>query len=554
MPSGYAIWEVRTQGSDNNSGCFDPNPTLSTTLSTGNGTSIYPTVSASNYSFLSNDINHYLYIKSGTNWKPGWYQITDVSGGSAIVNANIGQVVQLNSRLSTTAGIGSSDSLSSGSWTVDYSQSNSNAFLYTNLYLSTTSQFTAIGQSFTPNMIGNTIRITYATSGITTGVYVINSLSGSSANLDRVAGSIGGTGGTGYFGGAIADPSIAFRDFKVNTAGNNFIFLKADGEYNKTVASYQAGGGCPHVYGYSTYRHDNGRPVMNLNARDARYFGSGDGNSTKCRNFYIKTYDNRNASLMTNGNNQVYSVIVNCISEGTPTNSAAGLTYKRCAWTYLDGWYSSGNDYVTILNHDPNTNKYGGIAGGVITYNSYIRNSIVFLGNRSTTFPQWNNPGQHSGQVIKNNIFLDGTSGYLLSYENFSPFGNHSPSFIYNNIFSNNRGTMFGYGGGYTNFSFFIENNYFHNCVSALGTTSPQNYASSKSLNINNIVIPTDPFKNRNAFEIRYDGDASGGNFPKYGSLLQDFSTTITKRNKDVGPIQSYAKAIKINMNGGMRG
>ena len=43
---------------------------------------------------------------------------------------------------------------------------------------------------------------------------------------------------------------------------------------------------------------------------------------------YIKTYDNRGASLMTNGNNQVYSIIVNCISEGTPNNSAAGLSLK----------------------------------------------------------------------------------------------------------------------------------------------------------------------------------------------------------------------------------
>ena len=343
MPSTLAIWEVRTQGNDNNSGCFDPNPTLSTTLSTGNGTSIYPTVSASNYSFASNDINHYLYIKSGTNWKPGWYQITGLAGTSAVVNANIGQVVQLNRTLSTIAGVGNSEVLTSGSWTVDYSQSNANAFLYNNLYLSSTSQFTAIGASFTPNMIGNTVRITYATSGITTGVYVINSLSGNSANLDRVAGSIGGTGGTGYMGGAIADPSVAFRDYKVNTAGVNYIYVKADGEYNKTEASYQPGGGYVNIHGYSIYRHDGGRPVMNLNARDARYFGSSDGNSTRCRNFYIKNFDNRGASLMTNGNNQGYGVIVNCINEGTPTNSQAGLTYKRCAWTYLDGAFFNGD-------------------------------------------------------------------------------------------------------------------------------------------------------------------------------------------------------------------
>ena len=49
----------------------------------------------------------------------------------------------------------------------------------------------------------------------------------------------------------------------------------------------------------------------------------------------------------------------------------------------------------------------------------YFKNSIIFLGNLSTTVPQWNNPGQHGGQVIKNNIFIDGTGGYLLSYERY---------------------------------------------------------------------------------------------------------------------------------------
>lgn len=256
---------------------------------------------------------------------------------------------------------------------------------------------------------------------------------------------------------------------------------------------------------------------------------------------------------MTNGNNQPYSYIVNCINEGTPTNSASGLTYFLCSWDYLNGYYSNGF-FNTIFNHAGNTIMYGGIAGGTITYNAYYQNCIIFLGNNSSTNPIWNNPGQHSGQIIKNNIIIDGTGGFLLSYENFSPYGNHSPSFIYNNLFSNNRGTMFNYGGGYTNFSFFIENNYFHNCVAALGTTSPQNYASSKSLNINNIVISTDPFKNRNNFQINLDGDVVGGNIPRFSSLLENFTPSITKRNKDVGSIQSYSKAIKINMNGGMRG
>ena len=45
--SSFTIWEMRYNGSDLNTSCFDPNPTLSTTLSSGNGTSLFPTVSSS---------------------------------------------------------------------------------------------------------------------------------------------------------------------------------------------------------------------------------------------------------------------------------------------------------------------------------------------------------------------------------------------------------------------------------------------------------------------------------------------------------------------------
>ena len=123
--SAYAIWEVRSLGSDNNSGGFDPDATMKSTLSSSNGTSSTPTVTASDYTFVSGDIGYYLYIKSGTSWTPGWYLITSISSGSAVVNAASGQFIKANSVLSSSNGIGSTNSLSSGTWTIDYSQNNS---------------------------------------------------------------------------------------------------------------------------------------------------------------------------------------------------------------------------------------------------------------------------------------------------------------------------------------------------------------------------------------------------------------------------------------------
>ena len=63
--SNYTIWEMRYNGSDYNSGCFDPNATLATTLSSANGTSTFPSVTSSNYTFSASDVGHYLYVKSG---------------------------------------------------------------------------------------------------------------------------------------------------------------------------------------------------------------------------------------------------------------------------------------------------------------------------------------------------------------------------------------------------------------------------------------------------------------------------------------------------------
>ena len=97
----YSIFEIHANGSNSNSGMFDPNAIINTTLSTSNGTSITPSVTASNYTFVSADIGDYLFIKSGTSWTPGWYLITSISSGSAVLNATSGEVVKLNRRRSS---------------------------------------------------------------------------------------------------------------------------------------------------------------------------------------------------------------------------------------------------------------------------------------------------------------------------------------------------------------------------------------------------------------------------------------------------------------------
>ena len=98
-----AKWhEVRTDGAALNSAGFDVDSgSLLTDLYTSTGSSSSPIVSSNSYSFISSDIGNYLYLRTGTNWFPGWYQITGLAGTSAIVNAGIGSCI----KLSTGSGV-----------------------------------------------------------------------------------------------------------------------------------------------------------------------------------------------------------------------------------------------------------------------------------------------------------------------------------------------------------------------------------------------------------------------------------------------------------------
>ena len=227
--SAYAIWEVRSLGSDNNSGGFDPNATMKSTLSSSNGTSSTPTVTASDYTFVSGDIGYHLYIKSGTSWTPGWYLITSISSGSAVVNAASGQFIKANSVLSSSNGIGSTNSLSSGTWTIDYSQNNSARVSFTDLYLNSTTTCSSVANPITSAMIGNTIRVISGT-GFTAGIYVINSTSGTIATLDRAAGTSLSSNGVSNLGGAFG---TAYTGLSSSIYLNSYgiVYIKSDATY-----------------------------------------------------------------------------------------------------------------------------------------------------------------------------------------------------------------------------------------------------------------------------------------------------------------------------------
>lgn len=108
----------------------------------------------------------------------------------------------------------------------DYSLQDAAQIAFTDLVIGgTTTQLTSAGNPFTSAHVGNVINITGGT-GFTTGRYVIVSVGGSTATMDRSVGTGGSTGGTGNLGGAMAtiqgayDAAIAARV----VAGTDLIF------------------------------------------------------------------------------------------------------------------------------------------------------------------------------------------------------------------------------------------------------------------------------------------------------------------------------------------
>lgn len=545
--SAYAIWEVRSLGNDNNSGGFDPNATMKSTLSSSNGTSSTPTVTASDYTFVSGDIGYHLYIKSGTSWTPGWYLISSISSGSAVLNAASGQFIKANSVLSSSNGIGSTNSLSSGTWAIDYSQNNSARVSFTDLYLNSTTTCSSVANPITSAMIGNTIRI-ISGSGFTAGVYVINSTSGVIAQLDSAAGTslssngvanLGGAFGTGYTG---LSSSIYLNSYGI-------VYIKADGTYEVNGLSILFGGSSsPHIVGYGTYRTDKQRPVFSLIGPNTSVFRRWDGTFTKMSNVEFNGNNNISSYAFAFTNNQPYSTVTNCIFKNMTGSYGSGIQSRFCVF---DNTVGPGGvyDYCIFANKP---NHYT-----IFNSASLISNSIIFKNTVSNDFT-WQNPNNFYYAMIKNNIIheLYGAGYFVGAYNNCSGgVGlNAAITFVMNNIVSDINGFTVRPVCGYAPQPFLLDTNAYYLNRGGAGTTIYNSYATDKFIGVNEIFLTKSPFRNANNGDFTLNEDIGGGKEVRYDSTPLTLLDTSTKQNKDLGPYQGKNPPIRTNMNGGMRG
>ena len=236
--SAATIWEVRNGGSDSaNGGGFDPGAAnfatdLACDTNTGNTNS--PVVSSAGYDFVSGDVGAWIFIKSGTNWTPGYYEITSVASNKATLKAAVGEAYLaadlMPQRRNTVAGCATTATPTGGTWGIDYTQRDTPQVSATDIAIASTTTFTSATLAATSkckNLIGNILILTNANgSGATLQRYLITATSGTTVTVDKTFGVSSGSGLSGALGGAMSTPGGAAGAKSANNVGGNSVFIK----------------------------------------------------------------------------------------------------------------------------------------------------------------------------------------------------------------------------------------------------------------------------------------------------------------------------------------
>ena len=445
---------------DYNGGGFTPSSTLDTTLYATSGTSATPLVrtGTGNHIFTIADTGSWLFVKFGSNWYSGWYQIiaAPVLTSGCIVNAQAGagytyaHTPPTTISPTTVQGIGSVDTLGTGSWTIDRS-SNSTPWV---IFDGTTNYMTGLSgttSSLIPKIFGYHVTKADVSNSFYVPPNVINMPSG---RYNITAATVGAEGAqswtlvgtnTGlfgihtagpsgwtqaYMGGSLVNPdsaSIAPTGYAV--AGNK-TFIKYNSNPYKLNNSISFGTGTitntNRWIGYNTNRSqtnkDSLRPTIKLaNNNNLPVMINISANSTELRNLILDINNSTATNVVL-----FPSVIAGCLyniritSSNPSTNTRNIITlptntnHHRLIMVEID---SINNGSTTII---------GGV-GGVGTlfdscsfHNNTTSSTIITTAGTFTFYNCliYNNIGATaleyagtSGPIIRNCIFYNNTNG-----------------------------------------------------------------------------------------------------------------------------------------------
>ena len=495
MGSVFSIAEVQANGSDTNSGFFDPNASFTQTLSATSANTASPVVTASNYTFVSNDVGHYLFIKPSGVWYSGWYRIVSVNAGAATIDAGVGNVFTADQQLNTFLGVASTSTASSGYWGIDYTQKNTPFISYTDLSIVSGIPYALQSATypFTANHIGNTILISSGTN-FNPGLYIINSLSGSSAYMDRNVGTSGATGGVGILGGALATAaratSLGFSYHYVYMKGSSGNFLVPSNPYNVS--------GVHTVIGYLNKRGDNLKATIKISANSVPFLTGPDGRFVYFYNLIIDGQNYTSTRALSLGNNQV-SYFYNC-----EFKNLAEALWSSCNFVYYCYFESCTSTIAAGNGHMLHNNIFKN-CGGTISGGPYVVERNIFYNHSSNPIRI-----QTTTRSIANNTFYNITGPAIEFYNNYSLTNPHSP-IIVNNIFSNVSSYAVNYSNSGSLLGHVVRNNAYFACGGTHFIGQGNSPGTGYYLDTSNVQLTTSPFVSASTGDFRLNNEINGG-------------------------------------------
>lgn len=280
----FSVQATATTGNVNGAGFNPANANMLTNLAadTNTGNTASPIVSSASYNFVAGDVGNWVYIKAGTNWTVGWYQIASVAANKATLSAAIGSAQVITNGFkaaSTVIGCATVATPTSGTFTIDYSQADTakvNAVAdFTGTGSSTT--LTSATASFNPVMVGNYFHQTTTGTGAhgLIGWYEIVSYTNvTTVVLDRTMNdATASVACTGYVGGAGRFNALEDAFVEMLPAGAHVWVKNGTYTFSGVVTQSSSAGtaALPIIYiGYNTIPGDSpkgsSRPVWTLGA------------------------------------------------------------------------------------------------------------------------------------------------------------------------------------------------------------------------------------------------------------------------------------------------
>lgn len=502
--SGSQIVSVQTDGSDTNGGAFNPTNTsfltdLTTDTNTGNTAS--PVVSSASYNFVAGDVGHWVFIKSGTNWIPGWYQIASVASNKATLSAAIGEGVLYNLAYepSTAAGCSTVGTPTSGTFTVDYKH-NTLPVSVTDAVTAGTSTITSATANFTPAMVGNHVYVTGGTAAIVASWYEVKTyVNATTITVDRSNGLDIGTGATLKLGGPMASPGGA----RASCHGVADIIVKS-GTYTTTSTSADIAGGritvgntnafpdLMRIIGYGTRPGDYGtRPVFKAGGGLLSHNLITMGNYSHVDNVKVDGSSNSGVAgidcLNKSGAGIIRCEVINCPSGGIYANGFGVFVFACSA--------SGCNSGITIQQ---------GAVGKFCVSHSNTALGIGCAGGHLAHCLSYNN----AGAAVDG--FSFGGVDAVMSIVNCTAYGNGRHGFnISNEQIQNLIANCLAAGNGAAGFNGETTPNLiaFNNA----GYDNPSGDAVGIACNFGFVTLTADPFTDAGGADFSLNNTAGGG-------------------------------------------